>query len=69
MRRRTAPLGRDAQHAGAAESIEDDVARLGVVENRRNNRQVRHLRVVAVRPVEGVGLSDADVDGERLAMI
>ena len=34
-----------------------------------HDREVRHLGVVAVRPVERVGLARADVDGERLAVI
>ena len=68
-RRGAAPLGGDAGHARAAEAVEDHVAGLRVVEDGRDDRQVRHLGVVAVRPVEGVGLADADVDGERLAVV
>ena len=68
-RRRAAPLGGDAGHARAAEAVEDDVAGLRVVEDGRDDREMRHLGVVAVRPVEGVGLAGADVDGERLAVI
>ena len=67
--RRTAPLGGDAGHTGTAESVENHVAGLRVVEDGRDDRQVRHLGVVAVRPVERVGLAGADVDGERLAVV
>ena len=68
-RRRAAPLGGDAGHARAAEAVENDVPRLGVVEDGRDDRQMRHLGVVAVRPVERVGLAGGDVDGERLAVV
>ena len=68
-RRRPAPLGGDAGHAGAAEVVENDVAGLRVVEDGRDDREVRHLGVVAVGAVESVGLAGADVDGERLAVI
>ena len=68
-RRRAAPLRGDAGHARPAEAVENHVAGPRVVEDGRDDRQVRHLGVVAVRPVEGVGLAGADVDGERLAVI
>ena len=68
-RRRAAPLGGDASHARAAEAVENDVAGLRVVEDGRDDRQVRDLGVVAVRAVERVGLAGADVDGERLAVV
>ena len=68
-RRGAAPLGGDAGHAGAAETVQDDVARLRVMEDGRDYCQVRHLGVVPVCPVERVGLAGADVNGEGLAVI
>ena len=68
-RRRPAPLRGHAGHARPAEAVEHEVARPGVVQDGRHDRPVRHLGVVAVRPVERVGLADADVDRERLAAV
>ena len=68
-RRRAAPLRGDAGHARTAEAIEHDVARLRVVEDGRHDGPVRHLGVVAVGLVERIGLADAHIHGERLAMV
>ena len=68
-RRGPAPLRGDAGHPRPAEAVQHEVARPRVVQDGRDDRQVRHLGVVAVRPVEGIGLADADVDRERLAVV
>ena len=65
VRRHAARLCGHAGHAGAAEPVEHDVARLGVVEEEPHDRRVRHLRRVRVRLVEGVRLALGDVGGER----
>ena len=67
--RRPAPLRRHAGHARAGETVQHQIAGLGVVEDRGYDRQVWHLRVVSVRPVHGVGLAFADIDGKRLAAV
>ena len=64
-----APLGGDARHAGAAEAVEHEIARTRVVQDRRDDREVRNFRMVAVRLVERVGLADARVHGEGLALV
>ena len=69
FRRGPAPLRGDAGHAGAGEPVQHQIAGLGVMEDRGHDRQVRHLGVVAVRPVDGVGLAFADIDCEGLAAI
>ena len=69
LRRRPAPLRRHPGHARAREAVQDQVAGLGVVEDRGHDRQVRHLGVIAVRPVDGMGLALADIDRERLATV
>ena len=69
LRRGPAPLRGHAGHAGAGKAVQHQIARLRVVEDRGHDRQVRHLGVVAVRPVDGVGLALAHVDREGLAAI
>ena len=67
--RRAAPLGGHAGHSRAAEAVQHDVAGFGVVQDRRDDCQVGHLGVIAVRPVEGIGLAHAHVHGKRLAVV
>ena len=69
LRRGPAPLRGHAGHAGAGEAVQHQIAGLRVMEDRGHDRQVRHLGVVAVRPVDGVGLALAHVDREGLAAI
>ena len=60
---------RHARHPGAAESIENEVTRAGVVEDVPEDGLMRDLRVVAVGHVDRVVLARSHVEGERLAMI
>ena len=68
-RRRAAPLGRNAGHAGAAEAVQNDVAGLRVVKDGGDDGAVGHLGVVAVGAVEHVGLAGAHVHRKGLAVV
>jgi len=64
-----AHLRRDASHARAGEAVENEVARLSIVQNRPHDRLVGNFRVITVRGVNRIGLALADVDGEWLAAV
>ena len=68
-RRRAAPLRGHTRHAGTTEAVQDHIARLGVVKNGRDDCPMRHFGVIAMSPVERIGLAFADIDCERLAVI
>ena len=64
-----AQLRRDTGHTGPAEPVEDDVARLRVVQDVPHDGLVRYLRMVGVRIVDGVVLAFAHVGSKRLAAV
>ncbi|ENN88499.1 hypothetical protein RHSP_04831 [Rhizobium freirei PRF 81] len=68
-RRCAAPLCGHPSHPRAGEAVQYHIARLGVMQNRRHNGQMRHLGVVAVCLVEGVGLAHTHVDCQRLTAV
>ena len=66
---RTAPLRRDSRHAGAAKTIQHDVTRFSVVQDRRHDRKVWNLGVIRVRLIDRIGLADLDVNRLRLTAV
>ena len=64
-----AQLGGHAGHAGAAETVQHNVAWFGVVQDVAHNGFMRHLGVVRVGIVNRVVLAFRDIRGERLAVI
>src|SRR5690606_23643594 len=56
-RRCTAPLCGHARHARTCEPVQHHVTRLGVVQDRRHDGQMRHLGVVSVRSINSVSLA------------
>ena len=66
---RAAPLRCHAGHTRAGKAVQHHIAGVGVVQDGRHDGQVRHLGVVAVRLVDGVGLAYADINRQRLAAV
>lgn len=66
---RFAPLRCNPRHAGSGEAVQNEVARLGVVEDRWDNRKVGNLGMVRVGLVNRVVLSLRHVDGHWLPAV
>ena len=63
------PLSRKSCHSRATKTVENYVSWLGVVKDRGDDRQVRHLGVITVCLVELVCLTNTHIYSERLSLI
>src|SRR5690606_10816206 len=66
-RRQPAPLRGDTGHARAAEGIQNNVTRFRVMQDGRNDGQMRHLGVIRVSSVKRIGFSYSNIDSLRLS--